>query len=169
MEKKYGKLFFIIFFLYFSNSFAQEYLGGKKDDIASFFKLEKIKYEEEKIDENYSRFIMNSYDNEGGLREVSVLTFEKETEQTRCIMQAKIYGYSDDFYRELSELRYGQGFKATNYWDRDGFPVTQYALGKEASIQVIYSVVSRHDQDNDGKDDIVSDAFYLNTAQFITK
>lgn len=150
------------------NVFGQTYLGKKRTDIASFFELKKIQYEEEKIDKDYSRFIINSYHDDGILKNVSLITFKNQGEQTLCIKEAMVFGYSTDFYRQTLQFRYDQGFEATNYLDSDGFLVMQYNFGPENKL-VLYCVVSYYDQDDDEKYDIVVETFYSDTSEFKTK
>lgn len=168
MKKIIKTAVLFVFLVFWGDVFGQEYLGGKKTDIASFFKLKKIQYEEEKIDKDYSRFSINSHYDDGSLKNVSLLTFKNQGGQTVCIKEAMVFGYSTHFYRETFQFRYDQGFKATNYLDSDGFLVMQHNFGPE-NKRVLYCVVSSYDQDNDGKDDIVVETFYLDTSEFKTK
>ena len=150
----------------------KKYLYGDKDKIISFLQKKKIRYEENKPNDSTTVVIFDNDDDSEGLQSSTHLTFKKKNNLFYCRKSELFMQYSFISYlAKINELK-EQGYELSvlEYLNEYGFPVYENFISYEGKVDgYIYCSISKLDQDNDKKDDVMVVTYYTDSSEFKIK
>ena len=169
----YKNLFFFSLLFLSAHFFGQKkYLYGDKDKIISFLQKKKIRFEENKPNDSTAVIIFNNDNDSEGLQSSTHLTFKKVNDSYYCRKtETKMdYGFIN-YLAKINELK-EQGYELSILEDMNeyGFPVYENFISYEGKVDgYIYCSISKLDQDNDKKDDVMVVTYYTDSSEFKIK
>ena len=169
----YKNLFFFSLLFLSAHFFGQKkYLYGDKDKIISFLQKKKIRFEENKPNDSTAVIIFNNDNDSEGLQSSTHLTFKKVNDSYYCRKtETKMdYGFIN-YLAKINELK-EQGYELSvlEYLNEYGFPVYENFISYEGKVDgYIYCSISKLDQDNDKKDDVMVVTYYTDSSEFKIK
>ena len=173
MKHIYKNLFFFSLLFLSAHFFGQKkYLYGDKDKIISFLQKKKIRFEENKPNDSTAVIIFNNDNDSEGLQSSTHLTFKKVNDSYYCRKtETKMdYGFIN-YLAKINELK-EQGYELSvlEYLNEYGFPVYENFISYEGKVDgYIYCSISKLDQDNDKKDDVMVVTYYTDSSEFKIK
>ena len=139
-----------------------------KDKIISFFQEKKIRYEENKPNDSTSVIVF--YDDD--LQSKTYLTFKNVQNSSFCRKSETVTEYSFISYSaKINELK-EQGYELSllDFLNEYGFPVYENYVNYGGKFDgYIYCSISKLDQNNDKKDDVMIVTYYTDSSEFKTK